>query len=124
MVTRSLPADEDDDLATRARIARAVVEARRGRLDALAALTIRRQGDRTLLRQLRRADPERWTQEQQASLDLLSWRYRDALPAYLRPKLPPHDPIVAEMRARDAAPSAPAPSSQAPSSPARSEAHV
>ena len=93
--------DEDDDRATRARIARALAEATRLQLDALARLTIRRQGDRTVLRQLRQADPERWTREQQATLDLLCWRYRDALPSHMRPKLPPNDPIVAEQRARE-----------------------
>jgi hypothetical protein len=32
----------------------------------------------------------------------LAWQYRRQMPAYLAPKLPPHDPIVQEMEAHDA----------------------
>lgn len=54
--------------------------------------------DRTKIRELRRAEPGRMTDEQLLALDRLAWKFRRALSAGLAPRMNPDDPIVRAQR--------------------------
>lgn len=55
--------------------------------------------DRTLVESLARRDPKTLTAEHRSWIASLLWKYRRDLPANLRPRLNPDDPIVREMEA-------------------------
>ncbi len=57
--------------------------------------------DARALRRLRHSDPLGLSDEDLATVRLLAWRYRRALPRHLAPRLPPDDPIVQEMEEAD-----------------------
>lgn len=101
MNMRGCPADDDDAAADQARVDQARRELRTMRLVALASVRIGRQLDRTTLSQLRRTDRERWTDEQETALERLAWRYRKLIARHLAPAMPPDDPIVRAMKARE-----------------------
>lgn len=97
---RVMPPDEGDDAP---RVARAVREAQLIKLDALANAPLgagsRDRQDVLRLRDKLHAGRVPLTGKEVETIARLAWKWRRAIPHYLSPRLPPHDPIVREMEA-------------------------
>lgn len=93
-----LPPEPDDD-SDRERRARAEAAERRRLVDALCNVPMKGGGsDRVFIVGLRSTNLARLTKAEQERLDRLAWKHRRELSDDLRPKLPPFDPIVREMK--------------------------
>lgn len=86
---------DEDDLD---RVAKAVAAEMAIEIAALRRVAIRAQ-DRVFLRRAAAIDPLHLSDNDRARIRSLCWRYRHALPAHLRPKLNPDDPVVRELEA-------------------------
>ena len=96
----SYVAPDTEDSSDQARRARAVAAQRRRVLDALYAIgSVLRAVDRGFVVRLRQSDLTALSEADRNRLGRLVWTQRRMLPAELRPKLPPFDPIVRQMEA-------------------------
>ncbi len=92
---------DTDDASDIERRRRAVAGLRRGRVGVLLDNAALCAVDRGFLLRLRDRDLIEMTAADRDRFDQLIWQHRRDLPAGLRPKLPPYDPIVRALEDAD-----------------------
>lgn len=92
-MTYAMPDPPDDDAE---RLALVLAPRMRASIQALLNVTML-PNDQALLDSLARRDPATLDAQQRHWIAQFMWRYRSRVPAALRPKLNPDDPIVREM---------------------------